>query len=135
MALTLTLLSWILEGCNREPTPEPIADSRAFWVIESWDKGVITVLHEDHTYEAACDSSYFIVPSDLNAFHESKSCDLAVDFIGRDVQPFGGKQRDSDGWVVVMWSHGDTLVLRRGKDENSPWRQEDYRITSVTPMP
>ncbi len=114
----------------------PIAnlrDPRA-WFIESWDKGVITVQHEGQTYEAMCDTSMFFGPNEGDT-HESKSCRLALDVVGRNVQPFEGKQRDPDGWIVLMWSVGDTLALKRYKDEHSALQQEHYRITSVTRTP
>jgi hypothetical protein len=121
-----------VNGFNKRSAAVPIAnlrDPRA-WFMESWDKGVITVQHEGRTDEATCDHSMFFGPEEGDT-HDSRTCSLALDVIGRNVQPVEGKQRDSDGWIISMWSVGDTLALKRYKDEHSPLRQEHYIITSV----
>jgi hypothetical protein len=101
------------------------------WLIESWNNGMITAQHEGYRYEATCDRSQSFNNADVQAL---PTCDLAIDFIGHIVQGFGGAQRDAEGWLVVMWNAGRTLALRRTKDERTPWRQDEFVITSVKPI-
>jgi hypothetical protein len=118
-------------GCGRKPRIDP-----GTWLIESWENSVLTVKHDGNTYKARCDSSRSFnnaasVTDEKNVV-EFPTCDLAIELVGHSVQPFDGEQRDPDGRIVVMWSVGSTLALRSWKDERTPWRQEDFIITSVT---
>ena len=105
------------------------------WFIESWNLGALTVQHEGYEYRATChiSRSFNNAPSitDPNNVHTFQTCDLALDFIGRNVQPFEGKRREPDGWTVNMWNSGTALALRRWKDEHTLWRQEGFVISSV----
>ena len=70
--------------------------------------------------------------TDPNNVYTFPSCDLIIGFVGRNVQPFEGKQKDANGWMTNMWSVGSTLALRSWRDEHTPWRQEEFIIISVT---
>ena len=63
-----------------------------------------------------------------------EGCNLGLDLIGQQVQPFEGKERDHDGWIVTMWNAGELLAIQRWKDEHTPWRHEEYIISSVLPV-
>lgn len=111
-------------------------NSDSYWYVESYDNGVITVQHEGNTYKGTCDisrsfnnASSITDPSDV---HEFTTCDMAIKFVGHHVQPFEGTQKDADGWTVNMWNVGQMLALRSWHDEHTPWRQEEFKITSVT---
>jgi hypothetical protein len=117
-------------GCGRKP----VADPRN-WFIESYDNGVITVHHEGYTFKATCDTSQSFNNAasimDPNNVVKFSTCDTAIALVGHEVQPFGGRQRDLDGRIVMMWSVGHTLALRSWKNEQTPWKQEELRVTSV----
>ncbi|MDQ6891521.1 MAG: hypothetical protein M3167_02445 [Acidobacteriota bacterium] len=106
------------------------------WLIESYDKGVITVTHAGKRYRAACagSRSFNNAPSvtDPKNVVPSQSCDLAISLVGNTVQGFGGTQRGPDGSVLVMWDVGKTLALRSWRDERTPWRMDEFTIRSVT---
>lgn len=106
------------------------------WLIESYDNGVVTVRHEGNTYTATCEISRSFnnaaSVTDPNNVHEFHECDLAIELVGRNVQPLEGKQKDADGRVSNMWNVGSTLALRSWRDERTPWRQDEFKITSVT---
>jgi len=105
------------------------------WFIESYDNGVITVKHDGSTYNAKCDTSKSFNNAasitDPNNVIEFSTCSLAIELVGHGVQPFEGKQRDSNGRIVMMWSVGSILALRSWKDERMPWREDTFVITSV----
>jgi len=130
----ILVVAALLCGCSRKP-----ATDRRNWLIESYENRVITVQHEGNTYKATCETSrsFNNAPSitDPQNVHEFSTCDMAIGLVGHEVQPFEGKQRDPDGRIVIMWNVGGTLALRSWKDEQTPWRQEDFRITSVTHTP
>lgn len=144
---TLVLVGFAI-GCSREPSTKPVAEDRR-WFIESWDNGVITVRHEGKVYKATCYAAVLVservAPSYGDFVPGGKDvidmpCGLlAVELVGRNVQPFppagsnlaDQKQRDADGYIVVMDDPALTLKLLSWK-ERSPWHQENYRITSVT---
>ena len=46
-------------------------------------------------------------------------------------QPLEGKKIDSEGKVVVMFNVGDTLAIRSWKDDHTPWRMDQFTVTSV----
>ena len=121
-------------GCSRKE----VSDSRASWLLESYVDGVITVQHEGNTYKARCDISRSLnnKPSitDEGSIVESPTCDLPVGLVGHNIQPVGGINREADGWIVVMGNVGSMLALRRWKDERTPWRQDEFKITSVVKM-
>jgi hypothetical protein len=129
VGVLIGLAAAILAGCSRKPTTPK-------WLIESYSDGVVTVRHEGNTYKARCNISRSFNnadsvtdPSNVHMFH---TCDLAVGLVGQSVQPFGGKQKDASGWTINMWSVGSTIVLRSWRDEHTPWRQDEFLITSVT---
>ena len=128
---TMLVVAGLLGGCGRRP----VADFHS-WFIESYDRGVITVQHEGHTYKATCDSSQSFNNAasitDPKNVIEFSTCDTAIGLVGHQAQPFDGKQRDLDGKIVMMWNVGHTLALRSWKDQQTPWRQETFNITSVT---
>ena len=105
------------------------------WFVESFEGGVITTRHEGNTYRATCrdSSSYNNAASitDPKNVVQFRTCDLAVSLVGHLVQPFEGKQTDSDGKVVIMFNVGDTLAIRSWKDEHTPWRMDQFTVTSV----
>jgi hypothetical protein len=136
MRRQLVLLSTfvvLLAGCRSTSHDDPHA-----WFIESYDGGIVTVRHEGHSYRASCDTSRsfnnaasITDPRNVIRF---PTCGTTIGLVGHAIQPFGGKHRDGDGWIIVMWTVGDTLVLSSWRDEHSPWKQEDFRITSVVPI-
>jgi hypothetical protein len=132
--VAIILLSVFLGACSRKP----FSDSRS-WLIESYDHGVISVQHDGKTYKAACESSKSFNNaasiSDPNFTRVFSTCETAIGLVGHRVQPLEGGQRDSDGRVVVMWNVGGILALRSSKDEHSPWRQEEFKVTSVIETP
>jgi hypothetical protein len=125
------IMACLLGGCASSPRTAP-----GGWFIESWDNSVLTVRHNGYTYKARCDTSESFnnagsITDEKNVVTFS-TCDLAIGLVGHSVQPLDGKQRDLDGQIVVMWSVGHTLALRSWKDEHTPWRHENFIITSVT---
>lgn len=111
------------------------APNQGGWFVESYQQGVLTVSHEGKTYKAVCDTSRsfnnaasITDPRNVIVF---QSCDLAIELVGSTVQGFGGKQKDSQGNVVNMWNVGSSLALRSRRDERTPWRQDEFRITEV----
>jgi hypothetical protein len=128
--LSMLLVATLLGGCGTRS----VADAHS-WFIESYDNGIITVQHEGYTYKASCDTSQSFNNagsiSDHNNVIDFPTCDTAIALVGHGVQPFDGKQLDPSGRIVVMWSVGHTLALRSWKDEQTPWRQEHFLITSV----
>ena len=133
--LAAVLLVASIEVCNKRSTPGSVADPQD-WFIESFDSGIITVQHEGNTYKATCDSSRSFnnagSVTDRNNVVEFTACDMAIGLVGHTVQRFEGKQRSADGAIVNMWSVGSILALRSWRDERTPWRQEEFKITSVT---
>jgi hypothetical protein len=151
--LSMLVLAGFVGGCSREPSTKPVAEDRS-WFIESWDNGAITVRHEGKVYKATCYAAVLVkgsvspsygdfVPDEQDVIHEpclsGSPKPLAAEFVGRNIQPFppkgsnfaDQKQRDADGYIVVMDDPGITIKLLSWK-ERSPWRQENYRITSIT---
>jgi hypothetical protein len=127
------VVAGLLAGCTRKAAtdkPEPRG-----WFIESYNNGVVTVQHEGNTYKARCDISRSFnnasSATDPNNVHMFSTCDLVIGFVGRNVQPFEGKQKDASGWTINMWNAGSTLLLRSWRDEHAPWRQDEFVITSV----
>lgn len=131
----VALMALFASGCSKE---NAAVGSPHAWLIESWKTGVLTTRHDGHVYTANCDTSMLFNEGGSIAgagnLASSNSCDLVVDLIGQNVQPFGGTQRDTDGWIVTMWNVGATLALKRFKDGHTPWRQDEFRITSVIPI-
>jgi hypothetical protein len=119
-------------------SPGAVANPQS-WFIESYDNGIITVRHEGKTYKAKCDvsRSFNNAPSitDPNNVVYFKTCDLAIDLVGTNVQPFEGEEKDSKGWVTIMWNVESTLAIRSWRDEHTPWRFDEFVITSVTQHP
>jgi hypothetical protein len=97
------------------------------------------VLYNGYTYKAKCDSSRSFnnaeSVTDPRNVIEFSTCATAIALVGREVQPFEGKQPNADGRIVLMWNVGDTLALRSWRDEHTPWKLEEFRITSVTRTP
>lgn len=133
---TLAAILLLLNGCSRKVGINATANSS--WTIESWDKGVITARHQGYIYTATCDSSDSFHNSasitDGHYLHTFQTCDLALGLIGQSIQPFGGKHRDADGWVVQMWNVGKILAIHRWKDDQTPWWHEQFIITSVAKL-
>jgi len=125
----------LIAGCSKKSEPASIPDPRG-WFIESYENGFIVVQHEGNTYKATCDISRSFNNAasitDENNVHEFQGCDLAIELVGHTVQPFEGKQKDADGRIIKMWNVGSALALRRWRDERTPWRQDEFKITSVT---
>ena len=62
---------------------------------------------------------------------------IASEVVGRHIQPLqaqlaGQAQRDPDGYITMMWNVGTTLALQSWKDELTPWREDEFVITSIT---
>ncbi len=137
LVCVLTIIG-LLTGSSRKSAPDFIPDPQG-WFIVSYDSGLITVQHESNTYKATCDSSRSFNNAasitDKNNVVEFPTCDLAIELVGHNVQPFDGKQKDADGRIVNMWNVGGTLALRSWHDEHTPWKQEEFKITSVTAKP
>ena len=106
------------------------------WLIESYSYGILTVQHEGSEYTATCDFGASFnpeksgKPSDWR--YSPGKCDTAAALVKREIQPFDGRRRDENGRIVNMWTVGDTLALRSWENERSPWRQEHFKVTSVT---
>lgn len=132
--VSAVIVAGFLAGCSKKATTDK-PDPRG-WLIESFNNGVVTVQHEGNTHKASCDISRSVnnaaSVTDQNNVHTFSTCDLVIGFVGRNVQPFDGKQKDADGWTTNMWNVGSTLALRSWRDEHTPWRQEEFVITSVT---
>lgn len=128
----------LLAGCGKKPAPNFIPDPRG-WFIESYDNGVITVQHEGNTYKATCDISRSFnnaaSVADENNVQKFSNCDMAIGLVGHNIQPFEGTQKDANGRTIIMWNIGSTLALRSWRDEHTPWRLEEFKITSVTKKP
>ncbi len=124
----------LLGGCSRTARTDKLDPHN--WNIESFNNGVVTIQHEGKAYKARCDISRSFNNADSvtdpNNVYTFPSCDLIIGFVGRNVQPFEGKQKDANGWITNMWSVGSTLALRSWRDEHTPWRQEEFIIISVT---
>jgi len=125
----------LLTGCGKKPPRDFMPDPQG-WFIESYDNGVITVQHEGNRYMATCDSSRSFNNAgsltDKSNVVDFPTCDLAIELVGQNVQAFEGKEKDAAGRMINMWSVGSTLALRSWRDEHTPWRQEEFKITSVT---
>jgi len=118
----------LLAGCsNKAATDKP--DARG-WFIESYNNGIVTVQHEGNTYKARCDISRYSNSGNDPNVHTLPTCDSVIDFVGQNLQPFEGKQKDANGRTINMWSVGSTLALRILHD--TTWRQDEFVITSVT---
>jgi len=120
----------LVAGCRPKP-----GIARGDWFVRSYDRGVLTATHDGNIYTATCDTSRSFnnassVTDERNVV-VFPSCDLAIALVGSSVQPLEGKQRGRDGSITVMWSVGATLAIRSWRDERTPWRQEEFRITSV----
>jgi hypothetical protein len=146
IVFSAVVIAAFLNGCGGGKPPTTASLDPKAWFIESWDDPVITVKHDGKTYKAKCDKSWseWIDPvTKEDKVTNLSFCDLAVDQVGRSVQPWDGlqeldgKRRDADGFVVVMWNVGGTLALRRWKAYigYTPWRQENFSITSVRLTP
>jgi hypothetical protein len=105
------------------------------WIIDSYKDGTIIVRHEGMRYQAKCESSRSFNNAssiqDPNNVRSFKTCDMAIDFLGHRIQPFESDQKGADGWITKMWSVGSILALRRWRDEHTPWRLDEFTITSV----
>jgi hypothetical protein len=123
-------------GCSKKSTPDFIPDPQG-WFIESYDNGTITVQHEGNVYKALCDGSrsFNNRPSAFDPLNviASPTCNVSIGLVGHNIQPLEGKQKDGDGWTVNMWNAGSILALRRWRDEQTPWIQEEFKISSVKP--
>jgi hypothetical protein len=105
------------------------------WIIDSYKDGIIIVRHDGMRYQAKCESSRSFNNAssiqDPNNVHSFKTCDMAIDLVGHRIQPFESDQKGADGWITKMWSAGSILALRRWRDEHTPWRLDEFTITSV----
>jgi hypothetical protein len=105
------------------------------WTIESYEQGVITVTHQGSTYKATCNvsRSFNNAPAvtDSKNVVEFPTCDLPVDLVGHVVQPFLGQQRDATGRIVSMWNVGSILAIQQSRNDNTPFRIDEFIITSV----
>lgn len=105
------------------------------WTIESYEQGVITVTHQGSTYKATCNvsRSFNNAPSvtDSKNVVEFPTCDLPVDLVGHVVQPFLGQQRDATGRIVSMRNVGSILAIQQSRNDNTPFRIDEFIITSV----
>jgi len=119
----------LIAGCQKPELAHPN------WFVESYDRGVITVHHDGKTYTATCDTSrsFNNAPSitDEKNVVVFPSCDLAMGLVGTNIQPLEGKQQSPDGRITVMWNVDATLAIRSSRDGRTPWRQDEFRITSV----
>ena len=135
-----SLLFGLLAGCSKKNTHDVHPDPSS-WFIEAYNNGVITVQHEGNTYKAKCDisRSFGNAPSvtDEKNVVVFPTCDMVVKLtlVGTNVQPFQGRQKDAEGRIITMWNVGRTLALQRLPDEHTPWRLDEFVITSVTKEP
>jgi hypothetical protein len=129
--LALVVLSETACAWRSVPTSEN-------WLIESYSYGTLTVQHEGSEYTATCDFGASFNPEISGKPNDWKyspgRCDTTAGLVKREIQPFDGRRRDENGRIVNMWTVGDTLALRSWENERSPWRQEHFKVTSVTPQ-
>ena len=139
MCPVYTVLVTLASGCRNRSTDHD------GWLIESYDRGVITVSHAGKTYKASCSTSRSfnytpfatnpklpVRPPAEETVVSFESCDLPISLVGRTIQGFSGEHRDADGRIVVMWDVGNRLALRSWRDEHTRWRMDEFTITSVT---
>jgi hypothetical protein len=112
------------------------ASSGSLWRATLGAACLLTVGHEGRTYKATCDTSRSFNNAasitDAKNVIVFQSCDLPIGLVGRTVQGLEGRRRDAEGNVVNMWNVGSTLALRSWRDEHTPWRQDEFKITEVT---
>jgi hypothetical protein len=136
----------------RKKKARPLSTSTP-WTIQSWQKGTITVEHDDRIYDATCNSSASItVPpgytlaSPKYDFPFSPNCDLPIRFVGKPIQNaetlvptclYPRRRRylrtdlkaEADGSVTAMWSEDWFLTLQTTKDGHGT--SDQFTITSV----
>jgi hypothetical protein len=107
------------------------------WLIQSWEDGVLTVTHQGFIYKAKCAESVVVAPDAKG--HVSRGCTLAIDLIGREIQPakYWRPVSDSDagGWIVDLSSADGSLWIARWQRESYSNQTDHYTITSVRPAP
>ena len=121
-------IAGILGGCSTDTRPDPHT-----WFVTSYDNAIIAVQDDRRIYKATCETSKSFnnatTITDPKNVVEFSTCGTAIGLVGHHVQSLEGKQRDGDGRIVFMWSVGDILALRSWRDESSPWKHEEFRIT------
>src|SRR4051812_38745710 len=107
--LSIIVILGFVGGCSKKFENDAVPGSSG-WLVESYDNGVITVVHEGNTYRATCAMSRSFNNADSvtnpNDVHTFQNCDLAIDLVGQNVQGFEGQNKDAHGCMVIMWSLG-----------------------------
>ena len=130
------LIALALAGITPAQTSKPAPPKKPEgWLIQSWEDGVLTVLHEGLIYKAKCAESVVVGPNAKG--HVSPGCTLAIDLIGREIQPphYWRSVSEEDGWVVDALSGEGSLWIARWTRESYSSQTDHYTITSVRPTP
>jgi hypothetical protein len=119
------LLAGLLSGCGVKAVPDPKG-----WLIDAYDRGVVTVEHEGNAYNAECRGTIRNAAGGGVADPEMylSNCDKIIDLVGHDLPPDGGHGRDA---TVFMFAEDGLLALRFQQDEQSPWIQVNFAVTNV----
>jgi hypothetical protein len=128
------LIVLALAGVTSAQTSKPAPPKKPEgWLIQSWDDGVLTVLHQGLIYKAKCAESVVVAPNAKG--HLSPGCTLAIDLIGREIQPphYWRPVSDEDGWIVDALSAEGSLCIARWRRESYSSQTDHYTITSVRP--
>ena len=130
------LIVLVLAGVTSAQTSRPAPPRKPEgWLIQSWEDGVLTVMHQGLIYQAKCAESVVVAPDKKG--HLSSNCTLAIDFIGREIQTpqYWRSVSDEDGWIVDALSADGSLWIARWQREPYSNQTDHYTITSVHPAP
>jgi hypothetical protein len=113
------LVALAIAGFMSAQTSRP-AKKPAGWIIQSWEGGVLTVLHQGLIYKAKCAESVVVAPDAKG--HISQGCTLAIDLVGREVRPANYwrpvSDSDENGWIVDVVSADGSLWIARWQRES-----------------
>ena len=128
--LIVLALAGVASAQTSKPAPPKKPEG---WLIQSWEDGVLTLLHQGLTYKAKCAESVVVGPNAKG--HISAGCTLAIDLIGREIQPSHyWRPVSDDGWVVDALTAEGSLWIARWKRESYSSQTDHYTITSVRPI-
>ena len=122
-----SLLFGFLAGCSKESTYD--------WFIQSYDKGIITVLHESKVYQARCINTYqfdnrYPIGNDKSVV-VLHACDPVMDFVGTTVPVSGSSKKDAKSTM----SNIEGVLYFTRKQDTFRWVRIAFVITSVTMKP
>jgi hypothetical protein len=112
-----SLIALVLAGVTSAQIsgPAPLKKPEG-WLIQSWEDGVLTVMHQGLIFKAKCVESV-IVDQDKKG-HVSPGCTLAIDLIGREIQTpqYWRSVSGEDGWIVDALSAEGSLWIARWEE-------------------